>query len=71
MVQPADGNGELVADFPPHRPLLGKLDVVGIRRGPPADETRLRGHKPQMVAIAFAHRFADDGDGLFARIGLQ
>ena len=62
MVQPADGNGELVADLAPHRPLLGKLDVVGIRRAPSADETRLRGHKPQMIAIAFAYRFADGED---------
>jgi len=30
MVQPANRNGELVADFPPHRSLLGKFDVVGI-----------------------------------------
>jgi hypothetical protein len=34
MVQPANRNGELVADLAPHRPLLGKLDVVGIRRSP-------------------------------------
>jgi hypothetical protein len=25
MVQPANRDGELVADLPPHRPLLGKL----------------------------------------------
>ena len=70
MVQPADGNGEPVADFPPHRPLLGKLDVVGIRRGSAADETGLRGHKLQVFAVALSHRFADDGDRLFAGIDL-
>jgi hypothetical protein len=32
MMQPADGNGELVADLPPQRSLLGKLDVMGVRR---------------------------------------
>ena len=30
MMQPANRNGELVADLPPHRSLLGKLEVVGI-----------------------------------------
>ena len=67
MVQPANRDGEFVADLAPHRPLLGKLDVVGIGRGAPADETRLGGHKPQMVAIALAHRFADDGNFVRAR----
>ncbi len=71
MVQPADGNGEAVADFPSHRPLLCKLDVVGIRRGSAADETGLRGHKLQVFAVALTHRFTDDGDCLLARIDLQ
>ena len=39
-----------------------------IRRGPPADETRLRGHKPQMFAIAFTYRLADDGNRPFGRV---
>ena len=60
MVQPADGDGEAVADPPAHRPLFGKLDVVGIRGGAAADQARLSGHKPQMVAIALAYRSADD-----------
>ena len=60
MVQPANRNGEPVADFPPHRPLLCKLDVVGIRRGSAADETGLRGHKLKMFAIALTHRLADE-----------
>jgi hypothetical protein len=30
MMQPANRNGELVADLPPHRSLLGKLEVVGV-----------------------------------------
>ena len=62
VVQPTNRDGESVADFPAQRPLLGKLDVVGIGRGAPADEARLSGHKPQMVAIALTHRFADDGN---------
>src|SRR6516164_7626503 len=64
MVQPADGKGELVADLASHRPLLGKFEVMGIRRAPAADETRLRGHEPEMVAIAFAYRLADGKDPL-------
>jgi hypothetical protein len=59
MMEPADGNGKFVADLASHRSLLGKFDVMSVRRAPPADETRLRNHKPQMVAIAFAYRFAD------------
>ena len=62
MVQPADGDGEAIADLSSHRPLFRKFDVVGIRRRAAADETRLSGHKPQMVAIAFAYRFANDSD---------
>ena len=64
MVQPTNRDGKSVADFPAQRPLLGKLDVVGIGRGAPADEARLGGHKPQMVAIAFADRLADGEDPL-------
>ncbi len=30
VVHPADRNGEPVADLPSHRPLLGKLDVMGV-----------------------------------------
>src|ERR1700722_18667619 len=66
MVQPADGYREPVADFPPHRPRLSKLDVVGIRGGSAADETGLRGHKLQVFAVALTHWFADDGDSLLA-----
>ena len=71
VVEPANGNGEPVADLPPHRALLGKLDVVGIRRCSAADQTGLRGHELEMFAIALTHRLADDGDGLFAGIDPQ
>ena len=68
MVQPADGNREPVADFPSHRSLLRKLDVVGIGWGTAAEETGLGGHKFQVFAVALTHRFANDGDGLLAAI---
>ena len=55
MVQSADGNGELVANLPSHRRWFGKFQVVGVGGDSPADETRLSGHKPQVVAIPLAH----------------
>ena len=70
MVQPADGNREPVADFPPHRSLLCKLDVVGIGWGSAADKTGLSGHKLQVFAVALTHRFADDCDHLLAVVEL-
>jgi hypothetical protein len=30
VVQPANGHGEPVADLAPHRPLLGKFEVMGV-----------------------------------------
>ena len=66
MMEPTDRNGEAVADLPPHRPLLGKFDVMGIGRGATADETGLGGDKSQMIAVALAHRLADDGHRLGA-----
>src|SRR6516225_8923132 len=69
MVQPADRDGEAVAHFSPHRPLLRELDVMGIRRGAAADQARLSGDKFQMLAIAVAYRFADHRDGLGAALG--
>src|SRR6516225_6315731 len=62
MMQPTDRNGEAVADLAPHRPRLGKPEVMGIRGGSAADKTGLRRHEPQMLAIALSHR-PYDGDG--------
>jgi hypothetical protein len=59
MVQSANGYGEPVADLASHGAVLRKFDVVRIRRGSAADQTRLSGHKSQMVAVALAHRFSD------------
>ena len=56
MMQPADRDREAVAHFPPHRPLLRELDVMGIRRGAAADEAGLGGDKFQMLAIAVRPR---------------
>ena len=69
MVQPADRDSEAIADLPPHRPLLGKPEVVGVRGAPAADETPLRSHEPEMVAIALPHRLADGRRRLRLRFG--
>jgi hypothetical protein len=49
----------------PDRPLLGKLEVVGLG-GSASTQARcaawLSGHKPQVVALALAKRFAHHGD---------
>ena len=59
VVQSTDWDGEPVADFPSHRALLSELDVVRIRWGSAADETGLRGHELQMLAVALADGLAD------------
>ena len=69
MVQPADRDGEAVADLAPHRPLLGKPEVVGVRGAPAADETPLSSHEPEMVAIALPHRLANGRRRLSLRFG--
>jgi hypothetical protein len=71
VMHSANGHGEAVADFPPHRALLRKLDVVRIRRGSPANYAGLRGHEPQMMAVALAYGFANDRDRRSAEILLK
>ena len=68
MMKSANGNSELVADFPPHRALFCKLDVVRIRGGSTANKAGVRGHKLQMLPVALAHRLADHRDRPAARI---
>src|SRR5262249_27810156 len=68
VVQPANRDGEAVANSASHRPLLGKLDVVGIGGGAAADQARLSGNKLEVFAVALTHRFADDRD--LVRTGL-
>src|SRR5262249_9563994 len=62
VVQPAKRDGKAVADLAPHRPLLGKLDVVGIAGAAAAEEAGLIGHEAQMVAVALAHWLTSDGN---------
>src|SRR5204862_472110 len=71
VMQPAHGNREPVADFSAHRPLLCKLDMVGIRWGSAADKAGLRGHKLQVVTVALRRWLADDDDRVFTSIDMQ
>jgi hypothetical protein len=71
MVQPAEGYGKAVADFPSHRPLFCKLDVVRIRRDPAANKAGLRGHKLQVFAVTISHRLADNSNRFLTKISLK
>jgi hypothetical protein len=56
MVQPANGNGKPVADFPPHRPLLCKFDVVGGGHPTVFGRRRDRAESPQTSGVrGYAH----------------
>src|SRR4029077_10911392 len=51
VMNPAQGHRELVAHFQPHRPRLGKSEVVGVGGASSADQTRLRRHEFEMGFI--------------------
>jgi hypothetical protein len=61
VMESANGDGKLVAHLPSDRSLLGELDVMGVRRRATADQTRLRGHEFEMLAIALTEWLAEDG----------
>jgi hypothetical protein len=62
MMKSADRNSEPITNFSPHGPALGKFNVMGIRRGATADETRLSGHKSKMISITLGYWLADNSD---------
>src|SRR5690348_5224278 len=66
MMESADRYGEAVAHLASHRVRLCKFDVMGIARASTANKTRLGGNKSQMIAVALAHRLADNGHRLAA-----
>ena len=66
MMQPANGNGEFIADLAPHGPLLSELDVVGVGWCATADQTRLSSHEFKMLAVTLSHWLADDNHRLSA-----
>jgi hypothetical protein len=59
MMSPAQRDRERVADFPAQCTILGKPQMVGIARLTTADEARLLGDKPDMLAIANPPRLGD------------
>ena len=58
MVQPAQRDGELIADSAPERRALRKPQMMRVRRPPTAQQARLQCHEFEVVAIAVAPRFA-------------
>ena len=59
MMCAAQRDSELVADFTPEGPRLGKAKVMGIRGRSPADQARLRADELQMPLISPARGFRD------------
>ena len=57
MMAPAQRDGVLIADLTPQRSRLGKPQMVGIGRPPPADQARLRRHESEVVTVAVAAWF--------------
>ena len=70
VVQPANRDGEAVANSSSHRSLLRKFYMMGVGRGAAADEAWLGGHKLEVFAVALAHWFADNGDFFRTRLAL-
>ena len=52
MVSPAERHGELIADLAAKRPVLGKAQMMGIGWRAAANQTRLLGDKPDVLAVA-------------------
>ena len=54
MMAATQGHCELIADLAAHGPALGKAQMMGVTRYPAADDARLLGNKPDMLAVADA-----------------
>ena len=67
MMAPAQRDRELVAHFASEGPGLGEAQVMRIAWLPSADQARLLGNEPHMVAIANAPRFGARQHGLVYR----
>jgi hypothetical protein len=52
MVPAAERDGELVADLAAERSGLGKSQMVGVRRPSAANQARLLGDRPDVLAVA-------------------
>ena len=58
VMQPAEGDGELVAHPAPERRVLRKPEMVRVRRPPTAQQARLRGHELEVIAVTVPPRLA-------------
>ena len=56
MMPPAEWHGELITDLTAKRPVLGETQMMRIRRSARANQTRLFGKKPHVLAVANAAR---------------
>src|ERR1700746_2787342 len=56
VMESAKGDAKFVAHLAAHRALLGKLDVMGVRRRATADQARLSGDEFEMLAVASTDR---------------
>ena len=59
VMECAKGNGELVADFEREPALLGKRQMMGLRRLPAANQTRMGGDEHEMGLVPEAAFRAD------------
>ena len=73
VMNSAQGHRELIAHLQPHRPRLGKSEVVGVGGASAAAETGLRGNEPKMSFVAEPTRLADRKYAFvdFARSGVD
>ena len=51
MMPSAERHRELITDLATQRPVLGETQMMRIRRSARANETRLFGKKPHMLAV--------------------
>jgi hypothetical protein len=68
VMNSAQGHRELVTHLQPHRPRLGKSEVVGVSGASSADQTRLRRHEFEMGFITQSTWLAE-GELAFIDLG--
>ena len=71
MVNTAERNGELVAHLASKRRVLGKPNMVRIRRLPPTDKAGLPGNEPNVFLVTKAARLRYGEEGLIETSWLQ
>jgi hypothetical protein len=64
VVQPAERDGELVADPAPERANLGKAQVMRVARRSPADEAGPRGYELEVRLVPVPPDFREREDAL-------